>query len=203
MLTPTARRIALLTVTVTASGLAWWLWPNRGVPNRAYAPEMADSVAVQTYEPVGWSRTLPEGTVSRSGSLPLHYQATEQDALRAGAELRMPSAFSGTTGETAGARIFTGFCAPCHGVEGHGDGPTIKRGFQPPPSLLTQRARDLKDGQMFHIVTYGQKMMPAQASQLAQDDRWRVIAHIRSMQRRLPVDPPPFGPEAPVTAKSR
>jgi hypothetical protein len=69
----------------------------------------------------------------------------------------------------------------------------MKRGFQPPASLLTQRARDMKDGQMFHVITYGQKLMPSHAAQLPVADRWRLVRHIRGLQERLPIDPPPFG----------
>jgi mono/diheme cytochrome c family protein len=130
--------------------------------------------------------------------LPLHYQASEADALRAGLELTMPSSIVAEKDGTRAAQLFAAFCQPCHGRVGHGDGITIKRGFQPPPSLLTQRARDMKDGQMFHVLAYGQKLMPSHASQLSPDDRWRLIEHIRGLQARLPVDPPPFG--SPETA---
>jgi hypothetical protein len=41
----------------------------------------------------------------------------------------------------------------------------------------------MKDGQLFHVVTYGQGNMPAHAAQLSQDDRWQVILHLRSLQQ--------------------
>ena len=47
---------------------------------------------------------------------------------------------------------------------------------------------------MFHVITYGQKLMPSQASQVRADDRWRLILHVRQLQQRLPVDPPPVDP---------
>ena len=56
------------------------------------------------------------------------------------------------------------------------------RGFPPPPSLLADQAVRLADGQIFHIVTYGQKNMPSYAAQVPLDDRWRVIAYVRSLQ---------------------
>jgi hypothetical protein len=51
----------------------------------------------------------------------------------------------------------------------------------------------MKDGQMFHVLTYGQKLMPSHASQLPPHERWRLIKYVRRLQERLPVDPPPFG----------
>jgi mono/diheme cytochrome c family protein len=41
---------------------------------------------------------------------------------------------------------------------------------------------NLKDGQIFHIITYGQKNMPALAAQVLREDRWKAALYIRSMQ---------------------
>jgi hypothetical protein len=48
--------------------------------------------------------------------------------------------------------------------------------------LREGKSKDMKDGQLFHILTYGQGNMPSYAAQLSQDDRWRVIVHVRSLQ---------------------
>ncbi len=57
-----------------------------------------------------------------------------------------------------------------------------KRGFPPPPSLLTGKSPQTKDGQLFHILTYGQANMPDFAAQLSPARRWDVINYIRSLQ---------------------
>lgn len=44
----------------------------------------------------------------------------------------------------------------------------------------------MKDGQLFHILTYGQGNMPSYATQLSREDRWRVIVHVRSLQQTAP-----------------
>jgi mono/diheme cytochrome c family protein len=41
----------------------------------------------------------------------------------------------------------------------------------------------MPDGQMFHVLTYGQGRMPPVATQLASDDRWRAILHVRQLQQ--------------------
>jgi mono/diheme cytochrome c family protein len=189
---------ALVALALSALTLTALLWPDTSRRNFAYAPDMAASPAVGTYEAGG---KLAEGSALRApvagtvaqGVIPLHYEASEADALRAGVQLTMPASIAAEQDETRVAHAFAAFCQPCHGRDGHGDGITIKRGFQPPPSLLTQRARDMKDGQMFHVLTYGQKLMPSHATQLAPAERWRLIRRIRGLQARLPVDPPPFG----------
>ncbi len=53
----------------------------------------------------------------------------------------------------------------------------------------------LAEGQMFHILTFGQKKMPSYASQLTVNDRWSVIAYVKSLQNEAampaPVPEPP------------
>jgi mono/diheme cytochrome c family protein len=191
----------LIGVACAATGVSLLLWPDSTRRNLTYAPDMAVSPAVTTYRSSavsGGAQTLRApvpGTVPL-GPLPLHYEATEADALRAAVELQVPPGIAAEPDRLRAEKLFEIFCQPCHGSDGHGDGITIKRGFQPPPSLLTQHARDMRDGQMFHVITYGQKLMPSQASQVRADDRWRLIMHVRRLQQRLPVDPPPFGSAA-------
>ncbi len=50
----------------------------------------------------------------------------------------------------------------------------------------------MKDGQLFHVLTYGQNNMPSYASQITRQDRWNVIAYVRSLQATVP--PPPAAP---------
>jgi len=89
-----------------------------------------------------------------------------------------------------GGNVYRVYCICCHGAGGAGDGPVAKRGYPPPPSLLTGASRKLKDGQLFHILTFGKGNMPDFAGQLSQDARWDVINYIRGMQERSPVDTP-------------
>ena len=40
----------------------------------------------------------------------------------------------------------------------------------------------MKDGQLFHILSYGQGSMAPMAGQLSRADRWHVVNYVRSMQ---------------------
>lgn len=137
-------------------------------------PNFADGKTLQT-PPAG---TLPKGIQ------PIHYVKTPEDVARAGAELVNPISDSSAVDSDRGAVVFTTFCQPCHGVSALGDGPVTKRGFPPPPSLLAAKALKLKDGEMFHVITYGQGNMPSLAPQISQIDRWWVIGYVRSLQRK-------------------
>ena len=170
----------------------WRLVPQRdwSKPNYEFLPEaqMARSAAYDSYSPnPNFSdgltlRSPPPGTIAR-GRLPLHYEATLQDAMRAGEELKNPFSGKDLARLERGSVVFANFCQACHGATGEGNTPVTQRGFPAPPSLLAQRCVHMKDGQIFHAITYGQGKMPSHAVQLSQDDRWSVILHLRLLQR--------------------
>ena len=123
----------------------------------------------------------PVGAVAR-GYIPLRYEATPEDAARAGRELTLPVTAVDSGSAERGAFVYATFCSPCHGPGGEGDGPVTRKGVPPPPSLLLPHARDLPDGQMFHIITFGQGNMAAYGPQVGRPDRWEAVRHIRGLQ---------------------
>lgn len=185
-----ARRVLnnlLLVVLAACLVINWAAGRDASRPNAEFLPDMAHSPAYASFAP---NPSFPDGktlqppvtgTIMR-GHLPLHYQATPEDALRAGAELNSPFPRDKVKSTERGAALFAAFCQHCHGAGGLGDGPVSRRGFPPPPSLLAAHALDMKDGQMFHVLTYGQGNMPSHAAQLSREDRWTAIAHVRALQ---------------------
>ena len=133
------------------------------------------------------------GSVARGTQL-FHFQPTPQDAIRAGQRLQNPFDLAAPNGRAAAGRgqvVFQTFCNPCHGSDGSGNGLVAQRGFPPPPSLLTGKSRQIKDGQLFHILTMGQGSMPEFAAQLSPRRRWEVIAYLRQLQQAVEVPAPP------------
>jgi mono/diheme cytochrome c family protein len=188
--------LALLAVFLASLALNWILRPQVSQPNREFIPEMVRTPRFNAYSPNpnfpnGMTLQTPvAGTIPR-GFLPLHYVSTPEDAVRAGDTLESPVRLDDPQSVSRGAVVFSNFCAPCHGRAGKGDGPVVQRGFPAPPSLYADNARKMKDGQIFHILTYGQKNMPSYASQLSREDRWHVIAFVRSLQKQA--SPVPVG----------
>lgn len=151
-------------------------------------------------------RTIQEpvaGTLAR-GERRFNFQATPEDAVRAGEQIASP--YSKSTEEVnaaadRGAIVFQAFCTSCHGGDGNGNGPVAQRGFPPPPSLLTGKSRDMKDGQLFHILARGQNnVMPTFDNQLPPSRRWDVIAYIRRLQQAAPPPVPATVVPAPPAA---
>lgn len=150
-------------------------------------PNMAASIPYDSFARnpnFGDGKTLRlpvPGTIIR-GAMPLHYAATPADALRAGRELVSPVSHD-KKALARGAVVFANYCETCHGPQGKGDGRVAQRGFPMPASLLAPRALQMADGQMFHVVTYGQNNMPSYAAQIDRSDRWAVIEYVRSLQQ--------------------
>lgn len=128
-------------------------------------------------------QTAVNGTIPRA-RMPLHYEATEEDALAAGRELKNPFAADDPDALQRGRHVFQTYCIACHGAGGNGDGPVAMRGFPPPPPFASGKAREIPDGGLFHILTYGRGNMPSHAGLVSRDDRWKVILHVRQLQQQ-------------------
>ncbi len=181
---------ALLALTWLALLALYWALPRDPTGrNREFFPDMVRTARYNAFSPnpnfpdgKTLQRPVP-GTIPR-GDLPLHYQATPEDAARAGLELQNPLTAGDLQALQRGETLFKSFCVPCHGSGGRGDGPVVLRGFPAPPPLVAAHAVQLKDGQLFHILTYGQNNLASYATQLAREDRWKVILFVRSLQQQ-------------------
>ncbi len=185
---PVRRNLLLLAILAAEIALILALAPDYGRPNLEFLPDMAhqpraNAFAASRYFPDGKTlREPPAGTIPR-GLPPLPYTASKADAGRAGRELDNPISTSQRKGALRrGKRLFSRFCAPCHGAEGAGDGTVALRGYPPPPRFDAPHAVGLADGQLFHILTFGQGNMPSYATQIDREDRWRLVLFVRTLQ---------------------
>lgn len=185
---PRIAKVALSFIVVAAAAFAYRaIRPDPSRRNFEILPDMAVSPAYasQSANPIfadGQTLQLPpDGTIPR-GYTPLHYSASTADAVRAGEEL--PNSYKADDAQALarGAVVYANFCAACHGADATGQTPVTQRGFPPPPSLLAANARTIKDGRIFHIITYGQNNMPPYAALIWPDDRWKAIVYVRSLQ---------------------
>ena len=86
-----------------------------------------------------------------------------------------------------GKRLYQKACIYCHGVKGDGEAPMKSSMIVLPPSLLVQKAKDLSDAQMYHIIYEGQGMMGAYRLQVRNSKaRWALINYIRTLQKAAP-----------------
>lgn len=127
------------------------------------------------------SRPVIEHTVPRDGiSYPLEKPDFDRADSVIGANPLQPTDFVMARGQNR----FEALCAPCHNVDGKGNGTVVQKGFQNPPSLLDEHAVGLSDAHLFHIISAGQNIMPGYADKLNPNDRWTVVHYVRSMQAK-------------------
>ncbi len=173
------RLLAGLKISTLALGISFGLsgCVKHSKPNMTYMPEMAYSPALKAQEE-GAMRVPVKGTIPRDFK---PYAYFEKGIEAAGQELKNPVAFN-RANLLRGQTVYNAQCKACHGEDGQGGG-TIVPKFQRPPSLHSEKIRGYSDGQIFHVVTVGQNIMPSYAGQVSVDDRWAVVNYIRVLQR--------------------
>ena len=74
----------------------------------------------------------------------------------------------------------------CHGAAGDGKGSLVissKGGDAfPVPSYYDDAHKDLPDGKMFFSITHGKNLMGPHASQVSQEQRWKLILYVNKLQ---------------------
>jgi mono/diheme cytochrome c family protein len=75
------------------------------------------------------------------------------------------------------------YCAPCHDRTGAGRGIVAVRGNWPAGDLRDARIQQLSDREIFEVISNGVRTMPAYRYQIAEQDRWAIVAYVRVLQR--------------------
>ena len=159
-------------------------------PGWDYFPDMAYSYAYESYSAnpnFADGKTLREpvkGTLSRE-LIPFPYEKTDEDRIKAGKELVNPVPLNDTI-LARGKEEFTIYCMMCHGEKGDGQGYlyTSKKYIYPPANLLADKVKVLPDGQIYHTITLGIRIMGAHGSQIRPVDRWKIIHYIKNVLQK-------------------
>lgn len=169
-------------------------------PGHSYMPDMYYSRAYETYgyNNVGGERDtlknrginyngLPVvGTIAR-GEAPSYHLTNDSAGLSAANSIQNPLKGQGAPAMmTEAERLYLVYCGICHGSKLDGNGPLWNGGEGPYPSaprnLLDDYTKNLTDGHIFHVITFGKGAMGSYASQLNTEQRWWVINYIRAKQ---------------------
>lgn len=188
-------KIASLTLaTIAASFMLQSCGAEGDHPGFEFMPNMYRSPSYETYSenPVFkngiTSQLNVEGTIPR-GFTPFEYNNTLKDYLRAGNELSNPLTLDVKT-LAEGKKLYEMFCAHCHGTKGDGKGsikhpvygaiPAYSDAIAPRRSGATMS--ELNDGQIFHTIVFGLNAMGPHASQLTQEERWKIVHYVHELQ---------------------
>lgn len=118
-----------------------------------------------------------EGTVAR-GFLPYPFKGKPDDAGKYLLNPLLPTAAALERGKSK----FLTYCSPCHGNFGSGDS-RLAGQFPSPPTLHSDKVRNWPDGNLYHVITEGQNVMPSYATQISREDRWAIVHYVRVLER--------------------
>ena len=82
-----------------------------------------------------------------------------------------------------GQKKFNIHCSVCHGLSGDGNGITKKYGMIATPTYHSDRLREMPEGEIFNTITYGRNTMGPYGAKLRIQERWAIIAYLRTLQR--------------------
>lgn len=124
-------------------------------------------------------RNPVEGSVAR-GFIPYPFQGKPAEAEKSLINPLIPS----KEVLELGKQKYLTFCSPCHGDFGMGDS-RLRGQFPNPPTLHSDKLRNMRDGGIYHIIVEGQNVMPGYASQVNEEERWAIVHYIRVLQRSV------------------
>lgn len=159
-----------------------------------YMPNMYRSPSYETYDPNpvfenGLTAQLPpEGSVPR-GYVPYEYPNSNAGYDSARVYLKMPIQFRDVEKEALlaeGKELYSIFCVHCHGKKGDGNGILVEREkFLGIPSYGRDRLPDISEGSIYHVITYGKNLMGSHASQLSEEERWKIVNYVLHLRNEL------------------
>ncbi|NOU47628.1 MAG: c-type cytochrome [Bacteroidales bacterium] len=165
---------------------------DKNNPGYTFVPDMAYTTASKSYSASNvfanglTMQAPPVGTIPRGASVYPYKAKSPDDQLKAGLELMNPIEAS-PANLAEGKRQYEIYCINCHGVGGNGDGYLYTSKLFPakPRSLIEPFVQTKPDGEIFHIITVGSlsTLMGGHGSQIAPDNRWRIVNYVRTLAK--------------------
>ena len=160
---------------------------DKAKPNYQFFPNMYEAVSYETYSEHNVFKGGVEAQVPAKGSIkrgfvPYEIPNTPEGYALAKATLKSPLD-SLSINQDKAKELYTVYCAICHGDAGDGKGNlVVKEKFLGVPSY---KDREITEGSIFHVITYGLNSMGSHANQLSQEERWVVADYVLKLKAGL------------------
>ena len=160
-------------------------------PGFEYMPDMyrSPSIGAQSEHNINGYNSKPvEGTIAQGKLSTFKYNSSNEDYLRAGLESTFPVSFlKDEKNLESGKELYEMMCSHCHGINGDGKGSVDHPVYSLIPSYADSTQirrtggtmRELKEGHLFHAITYGLNAMGPHSYLLSEDERWRIVYYIQ------------------------
>lgn len=127
-------------------------------------------------------RVPPANTVRRAKSDVLPYRVPADSLAYASANIKNPLDSTSAVLQE-GMLLYTNFCSHCHGGAGQGDG-LVGKVYLGVPAYNKGTYRDMTEGHIFHVITYGKGRMYPHGSQIDILDRWKIVRYVQTLQQQ-------------------
>lgn len=174
-------------------GLVLTSCQNDNSPGVEYMPDMYRSPAIEPFVDYVFvdsaTSLLPPQHSIPQGYLPFPYENTMEGHEKAGEELKIPFPVTEKVLED-GEVLFTRFCAHCHGEKGDGAGTITHPIYSAVPSYSSdaknrrggRSMKELTAGHIYHTIMYGLNAMGPHATLIRENDRWKIVAYVQTLQ---------------------
>ncbi len=81
-----------------------------------------------------------------------------------------------------GKALYESYCSHCHGEKGNADG-KVAEVYAGVANLNGAAYKDITEGHVFHVITYGKGLMGAHGSQVSPEDRWKIARYVKELQK--------------------
>lgn len=91
-----------------------------------------------------------------------------------------------------GKALYEMYCDHCHGPKGAGDGKVAqgvtvdgkeKSAYAGVPNYKSDALKNMTEGHIFHVITYGKNLMWPHGSQVSPEDRWKIARYVKTLQK--------------------
>jgi hypothetical protein len=98
---------------------------------------------------------------------------------------------------TEGKILYDTYCDHCHGAKGKGDGKVAegvtinhpvqgkieKKSYAGVANLTGDALKNISEGHIFHVITYGKGLMKPHGSQVTPEERWKIARYVKTLQK--------------------
>lgn len=126
-------------------------------------------------------REAPANTVSRNKHGWLPYRIGK-DSLELASRVMKNPLDSTAAMVSEGKVLYEMYCDHCHGPKGAGDGKVADK-YNGVPNYKSDALKDITEGHIFHVITYGKNLMWAHGSQIGPEDRWKIASYVKTLQK--------------------
>lgn len=141
-------------------------------------------------------RMPPANTVSRNAQGWLPY-SLPNDSTGLRLSNRLVNPLDTTDAVIASGKVlYETYCDHCHGAKGKGDGKVAegvkveengtvleRKAYAGVANLTGDALKNITEGHIFHVITYGKGLMMAHGSQITPEERWKIARYVKTLQK--------------------